>query len=190
MVIGDKQLFAIELTVLGFLDDETPVGLFFFWIDGERLGNPEDDAYMRGCISWLRGFYEDPGDRCEPELFDMELSQAYRELRKAMEGPLEESMDGRFGNIFSRFYIEHIGMSSFDDIQIALIEGNSMEQRFVWWSNPPDEHSPREAYVPKGEFRKRAEETLEWFMSKRYWKGSMVSREAKIKDSQSGDTSR
>lgn len=161
MVFGDRQVFAIEFNWEQVINEQN-FGRFFFWIGGERIGDPEDDGvYLNGCINWLKDCYQSPGNRREPDLYAMDASDAKEVLRSTLAsfGPDARSLHRQFGDLFSRFFVGHIGMSSFDALSLTLIENESGAQRFLWWQKDGE---AKDAFLPPGELEKRAREVVAW----------------------------
>ncbi len=67
MLVGRHDRFAIEAELEEVIDGWI-LGRFRFWLCGEPVGNWDDTADLRGCVSWLRDFAARPRDRFEPSL--------------------------------------------------------------------------------------------------------------------------
>jgi hypothetical protein len=136
MIFGDKYEFAIEFCWEQVIDNQN-FGRFFLWMHGERIGDPEDDGvYLNGCINWLIDCYEESRNRREPSLYEMDANSAKEILRSALAsfGPGASHLHRQFGDLYGRFYVGHIGMSSFDVLYLTLVENESGAQRFIWRS--------------------------------------------------------
>ena len=132
--------------------ETTVYGSFAFIISGHEVGDYSEYAHLKGCRNWMRDFIENPMDRFEPGLFEMDKIQAYRVLANSIlhydyeRDPVEEIYE----NISSRFHVGHIGMSSMDDSFVVLfMENEAGEGRFIWkaWKD----EVIKEAYVAPGE---------------------------------------
>ncbi len=133
MLVGNKQQFAIELEILDVVDDWV-FGTFLFWVEGLPIGDDKDKSVdLNGCVNWLRELIVNPKNRFELGLYDLEKSQVYDQLcNSVLIGDGNQHAEERYANIFSRFHISHIGMSSFDNITIVLVENGDGDARFVW----------------------------------------------------------
>ncbi len=162
MVIGEKEKFAIEIKILDHYD-RWVVGNFLFWIDGLMVGDPEDTSVdLKGCINWLEDFVEKPRDRYEPGLYEMDKDRAYLLLCSSV---LPGNQDARFveekyENIFSRFHITHLGMSSFDRFSVLLVENENGEQRCIWQSG---QDIVNDAYLPTDAMKTATNQAIKYF---------------------------
>lgn len=140
MLVGDKQYFAIEIEIVEIVDSWV-LGSFLFWISDVAIGDKDDKSVdLRGCISWLKDFVTVPRNRYEPTLYALSKEQVYKQLcESVLVGDI--SNDDMVENAFSRFYISHIGMSSFDHVTIALIDNQQGDVRFIWQQNAEEVQS-------------------------------------------------
>lgn len=102
MISGNRERFAIEAEV------QETVGKWVFGI------------FVSGCvtISWLREFAETSRDRYEPALLGLDAVEVFRRAHgSAMRGGVMEP-NHRLDDAYARFYISHLGMSSFDRFDI------------------------------------------------------------------------
>lgn len=151
MIFGSVNSLAIEISVKEVVDDWL-LGSFLLWMNGERIGDPEDQTVdIRGCVHWLRDFVENPRDRYEPDLYEMNIHQVLILLNGSVIPGTQERqfVTDKYQNTFSRFHISHIGMSSFENVTILLVESRDGEQRFIWQC---DNVEPCEAKFGVGEF--------------------------------------
>ena len=110
LVAGNKSRFAIEIEIEDKID-RWVYGTFFFWINGNKLGDPEDSADLNSCIRWMASFLESPPDLLNEAYFDMSLQDL-------------DSCLGDFRTLGSediKYYVDHIGMSSFDRFKDMLL---------------------------------------------------------------------
>jgi len=148
MLVGDKQNFAIETEILEIVDGWV-FGTFVFWLAGETVGDPKDKQVdLKGCINWLKDFVYNSRNRFEINLYDMELGQTFLLLNaSATLGNQDMSFAKEpYNDIFSRFHIEHLGMSSFDQLTMILIENGNQQQRCIWQQN---DQAIKEAFLKK-----------------------------------------
>ena len=131
IITGNRQLFAIVAEITQDPNDWI-LGSFQFVFHGESCGNWEDEADLRGCHSWLKDFSEKPRNRFEPELLVLPPSIVIERLVRPVVNRSDHArMQEYYADTFSRFHIAHLGMSSFDRVNMVLIE-NSEQQRCVW----------------------------------------------------------
>lgn len=162
MIFGSKKLFAIECEIQ-LRTDTWVFGNFCFWIFRKDVGNYEDFTSLNGCFGWLKHFIEDPRDRNEPGLMEMPPEEIFFLLYDSfMPEGLQYNSDNKepFKDTFGRFYISHLGMSSFDRFDILLIE-NSFQQRVLW--RDASNLIIHEAILPAGEIQRVSQEFCRWF---------------------------
>lgn len=166
MLIGDKQRIAIEIEILEIIE-EWIFGTFVFWLSGEIVGDPEDrQVDLKGCINWLKDFIENPRNRFEPNLYDMEMDQAFLLLNASVISSNQDVpfVKEPFEKIFSRFHIEHLGMSSFNQLNMILIEKENQQQRCIWQQN---DQEIKEVFLRKGEIQEIAKMAVDYFENTR-----------------------
>jgi hypothetical protein len=130
MICGDVSRFAIEAEALEATDGWL-FGHFRFWLCGKAVGNWDDFADLRACISWLRDLSEHPRNRFEPLLIPLDPSEVFRVVYDpVMEGPAPGLP--RVASPFARFHISHIGMSAFDRYDILLLKDALGGERCLW----------------------------------------------------------
>ena len=131
ILAGDTQKFAIAAEITGIYGGWL-LGRFRFIFHNRACGNWEDDADLRGCYGWLKDFFEKSRDRFEPGLFELPAVKVYERLiMPVFSQPEHAQVSESYQNTFDRFQIGHLGMSSFDNIAVVLIE-NAAIQRCVW----------------------------------------------------------
>lgn len=164
MLIGDKNNFAIEFEILDVVDGWV-FGTFMLWALGSAIGNPEDKSVdLKGCINWLKDFVENPKDRFEPGLYELDKKQVFIQLCSsvlAIEG--SSFAEEKYRDTFCRFHISHIGMSSFDDITILMVENKQDRVRCIWRQ---DDQEIKEAYLSSSEIYKVAAQAVNCFKKK------------------------
>jgi len=131
MIIGDKNTFAIELTVKERVNG-WDFGVFLIWVCGHLIGDAEDSSVdTKGCVNWLRDFLTRQVCRFELGLFSMEKSEVWKRLVN----PVLVNKDNEkefYENTFERFHISHIGMSSFDRFTVILVCDEDRNHRVLW----------------------------------------------------------
>lgn len=149
IVCGDPSRFAVkwEATYPG----ETPVGRFAVFIDGHEVGDLSDDGtYMLGCFCHTLELTEHWHDKFEPGLFEMDKLQAFETLVYPVYGAPHggKAPEEIYPNIYGRFHIHHIGMSSMDDFLLLVMKSDQGETRFIWQQGRGEIH---EAHLPAEE---------------------------------------
>ncbi len=161
MIFGDKKLFAIEISIKDTVEDWI-FGNFMFWFKNLPLGNSEDDGVdLKGCMNWLKDFIEVPRNRFEKNLYTIPKTEAFKLLVENVLASYSQNSGNEFyENTFSRFHISHLGMSSFDDLILLLIENESRQQRCIWAETGKELD---EIFLPAKEMQKVASKALTWF---------------------------
>lgn len=134
MIFGTKSRFAVELSTENVIDDWV-LGTCLFWAGGSAIGNADDHSVdLKGCCNWMQDFIDNPRDRYEPGLYDMDKIQAYIRLASSVLPGQNPSSFARetFKDTFSRFHISHLGMSSFDDVTLLLVKNSQADERLIW----------------------------------------------------------
>ena len=109
------------------------LGRFRFWLHGQACGDWDDEADLHSCHYWLKTFVEEDTHRTEPDLLALSAEEVWEEIVSPVYDRGQDSCEQteRYGNVYSRFHISHIGMSSFDRIVMVLVE-SAGAQRCVW----------------------------------------------------------
>ncbi len=148
MIIGNSAVFAVEWEYVDRIDDWL-YGNFGLWARGVFIGNDEDahgGVVLKGCFNWSRDI--DYRGRFEPELDKMTAAEVYECLTYGvMDSAGGNYGDERFPNTYGRFYISHIGMSSFDQTILLLMRTFDGSDRLVWQSR---DEEVRECRLPPG----------------------------------------
>src|SRR5687767_9670127 len=139
LLAGRHERFAIEAEIEEEVDGWV-LGHFRFWLCGRSVGNWSDTADLRGCVRWLRDFANVRRDRCLPELYVATADEVFRQLHDPVmavsDRPVtDEPAPDRSAPIdraFERFHISHLGMSSFDTINMLLLQDAAGSQRCLW----------------------------------------------------------
>lgn len=147
-VCGSPSSFAVKWRVVSRVD-RWVFGNFALMIGGREVGDYTDSATLKACRNWIADFVENPEDRFEPGLFEMDKVEAYRLLAPEHE-PEPGLVEEVYGDTCSRFDVGHIGMSSMADSFVVLfMENEAGEGRFIWkaWAD----EVIHDACVPAGE---------------------------------------
>ena len=133
---------------------------FLLWIQGVPIGDQADRfVHVQGCINWLKDFVEHPRDRFEASLFALPKEAVHRLLSTNGDSLPSSSLTGeQIDRAFSRFHISHVGMLSFDQVTLLLVEDEQGRQRVIW-QQARDE--VKEAYLPAGRMQLVASECVE-----------------------------
>lgn len=170
MLFGAKNTFGVECDVETQTMDGWLLGHFRFWIGGLPVGDWEDLADLKSIWSWMYDFAYKGENRYEALLVDSSAEELFQALYWSVmatpdllsdEGMALNSEQMPFSDIYSRFHISHIGMSSFDKLGMILFE-DSQNQRVIWtmFEGPVQEH-----LLPKGEMQRVAKQFCDWFIS-------------------------
>jgi hypothetical protein len=165
MLFGDKGLFAIECELTEQINGWV-FGHILFWLCGNAVGNWEDSTDLKGCFNWLKKFVNEVCSRFERALMELNKEAVFKLLYDSVmfteDSDIKETP--KFDDIFSRFHISHLGMSSFEQFDILLIEQPDGEQRCIWrYAGNNDVH---ECYLPKGEMQRVAKICYTWLETK------------------------
>jgi hypothetical protein len=133
ILVGQPERFAIEA------EPELPAGdwiygRFRFWLGGLPVGNWEDSADLKGCVSWLREFATVLRDRYEPRLWNLAPAEVFGLVFDPVMGPTGIANPAKqpIPHAFSRFHISHLGMSSFDKFDLVLLKDEEGAERCLW----------------------------------------------------------
>jgi hypothetical protein len=155
MQFGNRDLCSIELEITRDVD-QLLLGRFLLWAEGRRIGDPDDESvHIKGCLGWLRDFVAKPRNRCETGLFELPKEEVFRTLCSGVFASEIELLDSHemYEDTFERFHISHLGMSSFDQTTLLLVEDEQGNQRLIWQQGtaPIDE-----AFLPPRELQRVA----------------------------------
>lgn len=110
---------------IGDIHDGWIYGRFYMLAKGMTIGDPgEKSVHMQGCLNWWRKFVNSPIDRCDPSFFYATKDVAYKKLASCL---VTDSSDDRECteldmDIFDRFHVSHLGMSSFDNATVLFLK--------------------------------------------------------------------
>ncbi len=163
MIVGNPERFAIQAEPTDEVDGWI-LGPFRFWLCGRPVGNWDDTADLKGCARWLEDFATRPRNRHEPGL---ELLSA-EEVFKAVYDPVMASdikrSDGKekIPDAYSRFHISHLGMSSFEAVDILLLFAPDRSERCLW-------RNARSGEIVECRFAQGEMETIAGEFCRRFW---------------------
>lgn len=165
MIFGNKNVFAIECEVTERIDDWV-FGHFIFWLNGNSIGDWEDTTDLKGCMMWLKDFVNVVRDRFDERLITLNKDAAFQLLYNSVMQSKEVAHNQvcEINNIYSRFHITHLGMSSFEHFDILLIEQPNGRQRCIWQSAAGE--GIHEFYLPNKEMQRVAQLCYTWLESK------------------------
>ena len=133
MIAGDRDRFAIEA------EPEEPIdgwvlGRFRFWLGGVAVGDWEDAADLRGCSHWLADFATRHVDRFDARLEHLPPADLMRILHDdVMCAPIPSRNEAdAIASAYERFHISHLGMSSFNAVDLVLVATSDGSERCVW----------------------------------------------------------
>jgi len=149
IVCGDPSRFAVkwEATFPG----EQPIGRFALVVMGDEVGDFSDNGTsLIGCYNWTADLLHHVRDRFEPGLFEMDRGQAFETLVHPVFGHYYgvECPPEPYADIYGRFHIQHIGMTSMEKFVLLLIQNEQGESRLIWQE---DYGEIREACFDAGE---------------------------------------
>jgi hypothetical protein len=130
------------------------------------VGDWEDSTDLKGCLNWIKKFVEEMRDRFERALVGLEKESVFNLLYYPVmfSEDTNKKEEPLFDDIFSRFHISHLGMSSFEKFDLLLIEQPEGQQRCIWRYTGSNE--VHECYLPKGEMQRVAKLCYVWLESK------------------------
>ena len=131
VILGDKRKFAIEWEVEAISDTGTILGKYCFWSNQQRIGDWDDTVSLSACPAWCETFLSRPNDRYESDLFDMSKEQVLTVIYDDFFGQGIE----RYPDVYHRFILQELGMSSFDKIDLTILE-DGKTQRLIWRGVP------------------------------------------------------
>lgn len=149
MLFGDISTFAIECEVTDRVDERWSFGHFRMWSAGQSIGDYGDSADLRGCLNWLVDSVSGAGARREPSLDDRSKDEIFRLVYDPFMVTFPEGVQFRdyeqpeetdemvtarsaYPDARNRFHIDHVGMSSFSNWSVILIERGDGAQRLLW----------------------------------------------------------
>lgn len=159
MLAGNKTECGIEIEIVDVIG-EWAQGAFLLWVHGVPIGDRSDrSVHVQGCINWLKDFVGHPRDRVEAALFALRKEEVYRLLSTNEDSlPPSNPTGKQIDRAFSRFHISHLGMSSFDQVTLLLIEDEQGRQRLIWQQASD---AVKEAYLPARRLQLVASECVE-----------------------------
>lgn len=165
MLFGNKEEIALDINVQDSVDGWV-FGVFLFWLNGIVVGEVEEKHVdLKGCVNWIRDFLNNPRNREEDDLFEMDKDRVFLLLcRSVILGNQDaQFVEDRYEEVFSRFHISHIGMTSFDDVHILLIENGLGCQRWIWQQG---QSAVQDSYFDEEEVLSVMNDAVQWFDKK------------------------
>lgn len=161
MFVGSKADVGVEATIRNVASNRWIYGTYLLWVSGDPLGNAEDESVdLRGCCNWMQSLIEQPVDRYEPDLYEMDKVVAYNRLAASVlvhanpNGFVKET----YPDTYSRFHISHIGMSSFDQVILLWLKSLEGSDRLIW---QPGKGTIGDSCLPKGRFESVMREAVQ-----------------------------
>jgi hypothetical protein len=150
VLVGSVERFAIEALPEEF-SSGLILGRFRFWVDSQTLGDWEDMADLKGCVAWLRDFATIPRERYDSRLDGMDAAAVFLLLYEPVFGinGLANPVEQPVPYAYERFHISHLGMSSFELVDILLVKSVDGRERCLW--RKADGAHIREMIFDKGE---------------------------------------
>jgi len=162
MIFGDKNSFAIESAIY-FQHEAFIRGQFGMWAHGEAIGNFEDSVALQGCANWLQDFLVYSGQRlyedCENVSDDVIMSTILEHIDNY---EIEDSHIWR-----DKYILTDAGMSSFNNLEVILIECSDGSERLIWAELGRNE--AKSISLRAGEFEIAANEFLQWIYNTEEW---------------------
>lgn len=153
MIVGERTSFAIESELVE-RTGRWLLGHFRIWASGRAIGDFGDLVDLGGCRSWLADLGSVVVNREEPELGVLDAETVFYVVYRQATGDAgaldSVGVGSAFGILsepFRRFFISHVGMSAFDDVDLLLFHVPGRE-RLIW--RDAKDGQVREAYVPAG----------------------------------------
>jgi hypothetical protein len=150
MIVGERSRVAVVLDILDSIGDWV-FGRMYLFINGAVVGNPNDSSVdLKGCLRWMDDLLNNPKDRFEIGLFCMEKEQVFLRLAASVLASEDKNNFAAppYTDIFSRFHVSQIGMSSMDDVTLLLVKDEQGRERCVWKTA---EGELLDAYLDAGE---------------------------------------
>jgi hypothetical protein len=158
MIVGSKQQLAIEFEIVPSTGDVILLR-FCLWAADRMIGNFGEVIVLTAVQAQIERLLHINLPRTDPELSTASKVNAMETLREALYGEggdLQEST--RLALKYGRFNLKEIGISSFDELFIFLIDAED-RQRLIWQGTAEDE--VYEAVFAKGAFERVAQEFLD-----------------------------
>ena len=128
-VIGNPEIAAIEVDVEEPRDEKWLFGRFRLQVLGESIGNWDDVVTLRAVLAWWQTFVTDRVDRWDARLEGLGAREIFTLLRDAA---YAEDGDEGLSEVFARYHVNQLGMSSFDPFVVLLVEPPDEGQWLVW----------------------------------------------------------
>ncbi len=154
MTFGDPRTVSIHVSPKETIGTWI-YGSFLLRLGDSTVGDENDAAvHLNGCINWLTKFVESPGDGCAPELMTESNNDIWQRL------VVEPNENIELREAFSRFHISHIGMSSFNQVTLVLLNDGQNWERYVWQQRNDAIH---DHWAPIGSLKETAQKAIVWY---------------------------
>lgn len=154
MVIAhDKSIFAFEFDIHKILDSKDHkwvYGSFLLWIQGKRIGNPNDYTALDACYSWILDFdnlHMHTDTHEFSSLSAIEIMTLYNQYCRVDNIPVKSIVNRYHEDIEYGIYIRQqldiseFGMTSFDNVTLLMLDYDLLCKRIIMqqFSVPPIE---------------------------------------------------
>jgi hypothetical protein len=136
MIIGEKSCFAVEWDVVSTFDNFV-YGHFRFWIEGEPIGDWNEEAVLGVLIHSATVFLKFKGKRhlAAAECMNSEQLWCYVDRYSHSDDPVEMKI-ALEGNYRARFLVHEIADDSVATVcKIILVDQMNGDQRLLWKYN-------------------------------------------------------
>lgn len=130
MIFGDASRFSVVINDVE-RSGAWVYGSVLFCAGDRTVGDVDDAADLKGVRNWMREALEQPVDRFDPRLRGLSAEQLLETLLTWREDPITSGLPSVV-DTYSRFWVAHLGMSSFDRFDIVLVEDPKSGLRLVW----------------------------------------------------------
>jgi hypothetical protein len=158
-VNGDKRYFAIQWEI-DFKIDRYTYGFLCFWADNIRIGDYEHHTTISICLSFLKDFLNEKGDRSFEGSINMNKEDLFYVLYEQAYDPEHPNSYEEIAAFENTFWLDAIGERSIrDSVGIILIdEKKANRQRLIW--KDLEKNEIKEAFFPLLYFETIAQEFL------------------------------
>lgn len=153
MIFGDPQAVSIDISPTETIGTWI-YGSFLLRLGDGTVGDEHDFTDLNGCVNWLTDLVTSPRDRCAPELMTGSNDYVWQRL------VVEPNQKVELYEAFSRFHISHIGMSSFNQVTLVLLNDGKNWERYVWQQRNEPIHDHR---APLGSLKDAAQKAIAWY---------------------------
>ncbi len=152
---GTKELFQLTVKIVYPIDPKWVFGNLIFEIKNQQIGDWNDLVSVKACYNWMNDFLEYKIERKEP-LIETNMTAVFEYLYNSIFKNFENAKK----LYYSKYSIAHLGMSSFNDFSVFLIE-TDLYQRVIWKNQP--EYGINEVFFPPYTLQQVIKEFCIWF---------------------------